>query len=249
MRAILTYHSIDSSGSPVSLSEEAFRAHVRFFGSGRVAVVPLADLPSLPDEKDAIAITFDDGFLNFTSSALPLLTHQGLPATVFVVSDAVGGTNTWGGASTPGIPTLPLMSWPDLARAREAGFEIGAHTRNHPDLTGLSPERVEDEMAGCSERIFSELGDRPRRFAYPYGSVNDTVARAARERFEQCVTTELRPVSPGDDRALLPRLDAWYFRRAGTLEAWGTPAFRRRIWIRAQGRRVRAMMAATGRSQ
>ena len=47
MRAILTYHSIDSSGSPISLSEEAFRAHVRFFGSGRVAVVPLADLPAM----------------------------------------------------------------------------------------------------------------------------------------------------------------------------------------------------------
>ena len=93
MRAILTYHSIDSSGSPISLSEEAFRAHVRFFGSGRVAVVPLADLPSMPDEQDAIAITFDDGFLNFTSSAMPQLSHLGFPATVFVVSDAVGGTN------------------------------------------------------------------------------------------------------------------------------------------------------------
>ncbi len=44
MRAILTYHSIDSSGSPISLSEESFRGHVRFLGSGRVSVVPLAEL-------------------------------------------------------------------------------------------------------------------------------------------------------------------------------------------------------------
>lgn len=249
MRAILTYHSIDSSGSAVSVPEETFRAHVRFFGSGRVAVVPLADLPSMPDEKDAVAITFDDGFLNFTSSAMPLLSHQGFPATVFVVSDAVGRTNEWGGEPAPGIPTLPLMSWPDLGRARDAGFEIGAHTRNHPDLTSLSPEQVEDEMAGCSERIRSELGERPRRFAYPYGSVNPGVARSARDRFEQSVTTEFRPLSSGDDQALLPRLDAWYFQRPGTLEAWGTAAFRRRLWIRAQGRRVRAMMTATGRSQ
>lgn len=249
MRAILTYHSIDSSGSPVSVPEEAFRAHVRFFGSGRVSVVPLAELPSMPDEKDAIAITFDDGFLNFSSSAMPLLAHRGFPATVFVVSDAVGGTNEWGGESTPGIPSLPLMSWPDLGRARDAGFEIGAHTRHHPDLTGLSPEQIEDEMAGCSERICSELGERPRRFAYPYGLVSPAVAQSARERFEHSVTTEFRMLSSGDDPALLPRLDAWYFQRPGTLEAWGTAAFRRRIWIRAQGRRVRAMMTATGRSQ
>ena len=120
MRAILTYHSIDSSGSPISLSEESFRAHVRFFGSGRVNVVPLAELASVPDEKDAVALTFDDGFLNFTSSAMPVLAHLGFPATVFVVSGAVGTSNSWGGHEANGIPMLPLMSWTDLQRAREA---------------------------------------------------------------------------------------------------------------------------------
>ena len=249
MRAILTYHSIDSSGSPISLSEEAFRAHVRFFGSGRVAVVPLADLPTVPDETDAIAITFDDGFLNFTSTAMPLLSHLGFPATVFVVSDAVGGSNAWGGKPAPGIPTLPLMSWPDLERARDAGFEIGAHTRNHPHLTGLSNEQAVEEISGCVDRIVSELGERPRRFAYPYGDVNDAVAAVARQTFEHSVTTELSLLGPDDDRALLPRLDAYYFQRSGTIEAWGTAAFRRRLWIRAQGRKVRALMSPASRGQ
>jgi hypothetical protein len=249
MRAILTYHSIDSSGSPISVSEETFREHVRFFGSGRVTVVPLAQLPSEPDERDAVALTFDDGFLNFTSSAMPVLSDLGFPATVFVVSDAVGGTNDWGGRSSPGIPTRPLMDWPDLQRAREAGFEIGAHSRTHPRLTALSPSQLEDETRGCVERLQAELGESPRRFAYPYGAVNDAVARSARDLFEHSVTTELRLVGPRDDAALLPRLDAWYFRRTGTLEAWGSAAFRRRLWIRAQGRRVRAMMGAGGRAQ
>ena len=248
MRAILTYHSIDSSGSPISLSEAAFRAHVRFFGSGRVTVVPLADLPAVPDEKDAVAITFDDGFLNFTSSAMPLLSHLGFPATVFVVSDAVGGTNVWGGRDVPGIPTLPLMSWTDIARARDAGFEIGAHTRTHPRLTSLSQPQVEEEMSGCADRIGSELGDRPRRFAYPYGDVNDAVASVARRMFSQSVTTDLDLLRSDADAALLPRLDAFYFQRPGTIEDWGTVAFRRRLWIRAQGRKLRALVAG-GRAQ
>jgi peptidoglycan/xylan/chitin deacetylase (PgdA/CDA1 family) len=249
MRAILTYHSIDSSGSPISLSEDTFRAHVRFFGSGRVAVVPLADLLSMPDEKDALAITFDDGFLNFASTAMPLLSHLGFPATVFVVSDAVGATNAWGGTPASGIPTLPLMSWSDLERVRDAGFEIGAHTRNHPNLTGLSLAQADDEISGCVDRIFSELGERPRRFAYPYGDVNDAVAALARQTFEHSVTTELDLLGPDDDSALLPRLDAYYFQRSGTIEAWGTTAFRRRVWIRAQGRKVRALMTPASRNQ
>ena len=79
--------------------------------------------------------------------------------------------------------------------------------------------------------------------------MNETVAAVARETFEHSVTTELDVVRPDDDRALLPRLDAYYFQRSGTIEAWGTAAFRRRLWIRAQGRKVRAMMAPASRSQ
>jgi peptidoglycan/xylan/chitin deacetylase (PgdA/CDA1 family) len=203
----------------------------------------------MPDEKDAVAITFDDGFLNFTSSGMPVLRHMGLPATIFVVSEAVGGTNAWGGRETPGIPTLALMRWQELEAAHTAGFEIGAHTRTHADLTTLSSAQVEDEIAGCVERIVAELGKRPRRFAYPYGAVNDAVAGTARSTFEQSVTTELRALGAGDDPALLPRLDAFYFRRAGQLEEWGSPSFRRRLWIRAQGRRVRELMTAGGRSR
>ena len=246
MRAILTYHSIDSSGSPVSLPEDAFQAHVRFLASGRVRVVPLGDLPSTPEVEDAVAITFDDAFQNFATLAAPRLSGQGLPATIFVVSEAVGGTNAWSGRAAPGIPTLPLMGWGDLQSASAAGFEIGAHSRHHPDLTRLAPSKLEDETAGCAERIAAELGQRPRRFAYPYGAVNETVARVVREAFLQSVTTEMRPLSEDDDPALLPRLDAWYFRRAGALEGWGTPSFRRRVWFRAQGRRVRALMASAG---
>lgn len=246
MRAILTYHSIDSSGSPVSVSEETFRAHARFLGSGRVGVVPLADLPSLPDHEDAVALTFDDGFLNFTRSAMPLLANMGLPATVFVVSDAVGTTNAWGGREEPGIPTLPLMGWKELHSVRDAGIEIGAHTRHHLDLTAVSEAQLEDETAGCVDRISSELGERPRRFAYPYGAVNEAVARTTRDLFEQSVTTDMRLLAPDEDLALLPRLDAWYFRGAGALEGWGSPAFRRRLWIRAQGRRVRALVTNGG---
>jgi peptidoglycan/xylan/chitin deacetylase (PgdA/CDA1 family) len=249
MRAILTYHSIDSSGSPISVPVETFAAHAGFLASGRVKVLPLADLPSAPNDEDAVALTFDDGFRNVVTGALPTLREKSLPATIFVVSDAVGGTNGWGGRDAPGIPTLPLMNWADVQAAADTGFEIGAHSRRHPRLTTLSFAQLEDEVAGGADRIQAELGRRPDRFAYPYGDVNEAVARVARTAFEHSVTTELRPLADTDDRALLPRLDAWYFRQPGMLEDWGSPAFRRRLWIRAQGRRVRKMMVSAGRGR
>lgn len=245
MRGILMYHSVDSSGSAISVSDEQFSRHVRFLASGRVRVVPLADLPSVPDDEDAVALTFDDGFRNFASTAAPMLADAGLPATVFVVSGAAGRDNAWGGAAAPEIPVLPLMSWDEIASVATAGFEIGAHTRTHADLTRLPAAKAEEEMAGGADDIAARLGRRPLRFAYPYGATSPAVAAVARRTFAMSCTTALRPLRDDDDSALIPRLDAWYFRGAGRLEAWGTPAFRRRIWLRAQGRRVRRLMAGT----
>jgi peptidoglycan/xylan/chitin deacetylase (PgdA/CDA1 family) len=141
-----------------------------------------------------------------------------------------------------GVPELELMSWTDLEQLVRDGFEIGAHTRTHPDLTGLDASRVDEECAGSADRIASELGRRPGSFAYPYGRVNAAVADAARRHFDRSCTTELRAVGQDEDTALLPRLDAYYFRDAGRLEQWGTPAFRRRLWLRARGRALRGAL-------
>lgn len=242
MRAILTYHSLDDSGSPISLAPDAFRAHVRFLASGRVRVVGLEALLALPDDVDAVALTFDDGFANFATVALPLLAEQGWPATVFVVSDHVGSTNNWGGHAQRGIPTLPLMGWADLERVVAAGVTVGAHTRRHPDLTSQSADALRDEIGGCVATISERLGRRPTAFAYPYGRLSEGVVGATKDWCTHACTTELRVLSVGEDPLRLPRLDACYFRRPLQLETWGTAAFRRRLWIRARGREVRRVV-------
>jgi peptidoglycan/xylan/chitin deacetylase (PgdA/CDA1 family) len=243
MRAILTWHSIDPSGSPVSVGPDAFREQVAFLASGRVRVVPLAALPDVPPDADAVALTFDDAFANLAEHAFPRLAEHALPATVFVVSDHVGARNDWGGRDAPGIPTLPLLSWAALGRAGEGGVEIGAHTRRHPDLSRLGAAALEDEIAGCVSRIEGELGITPTSFAYPFGRTSEAALTVVRDTYRRAVTTELRALGDDEDRMLLPRLDMYYFRGPGQLSAWGSAAFRRRLWLRAQGRRVRELVA------
>jgi peptidoglycan/xylan/chitin deacetylase (PgdA/CDA1 family) len=243
MRAILTYHSIDDSGSPISITEATLRAHIRFLSSGVVSVVPLAELPERPDDQEVVALTFDDAFANFSSVALPLLRDHALPATLFVVSDRLGADNAWGGQPASGIPTLPLMTTAQVIDAARSGVDIGGHTRHHPDLTAIPAAQVTEEVAGCASRIEAIAGFRPLHFAYPYGAVDERSTDLVRNVFALACTTEFRAVTRGDDPVRLPRLDAWYFRKQGQLEQWGTPAFRRRLWLRAQGRRVRRLIS------
>lgn len=237
MRAILTYHSVDASGSVISVAPADFARHVRWLAASPLRVVPLADLPHAPG--DAVAITFDDAYANLAASALPLLAEHGMPATVFVVSGHVGGTNAWDDGAREAIPELPLLDWDALGRLAESGVAVGAHTRTHPRLDALDGVALEDEIVGGADDIARRLGVRPAAFAYPYGAVSGAAAAVARRAFGCAVTTELRVLRPAEDAALLPRLDMFYLRRAGALESWGSPRFRASLAARRAARRAR----------
>ena len=240
VRAILTYHSIDPSGSPISVSAAAFAAHVRWLASGRVRVVPLELLAGMDEgPDDAVALTFDDGFASVATEAAPRLLDHGLPATLFVVSGHVGRTNAWGGREAPGIPTLPLLGWEALGALAEAGFAIGAHTRTHPSLDALAPVEAAAEIEGAADELTTRTGRAPTAFAYPYGHAPPSAASCVRRRFAVGVTTELRPLRANEDAALLPRLDAYYFREPARLERWDTTAFRVHLRARRAARRAR----------
>jgi peptidoglycan/xylan/chitin deacetylase (PgdA/CDA1 family) len=195
---------------------------------------------------DAVALTFDDAFANFASDALPLLREHGLPATLFVVTQHAGRDNRWRGTGDAGVPVLPLLNWDGIARAREAGVTIAAHTRTHPHLPALAPAEVEDELQGCAAEIERRTGATPDGFAYPYGEFDERIASIAGRHYAWACTTEFRPLASAERNVALPRLDAWYFRDAGRLEQWGTPAFRTWLWYRRQGRRARSVMRRMG---
>lgn len=239
MRGILTYHSIDESGSPISVTAARFASHMRWLASSAVRVVPLAEIASVPDGTDAVAITFDDAFTNFATLAAPVLLDYMFPATLFVVTSHVGNTNAWGGQSDDSVPRLSLLRWDELAALASRGITLGAHGRTHCALDSVSASQVEDEIAGSAADLETRTGTRPISFAYPYGLVNGVAAACVRECYAWGCTTALRILSQSEDAALLPRVDAYYLRPPGRLEAWGTARFARRLRARALARGVR----------
>lgn len=237
MRAVLTYHSIDPSGSAISISEAEFRRHIEWLASGQVRVVPLSALIAMTDDEDAIALTFDDGYQNFGSTAAPLLEMHQLPSTLFVVTDRVGGTNAWGAASD--FPVLPLLDWSGIARVAEGGVELGSHGRTHRALSSLTLDELRDELVDSAQEVVREVGKTPVAFCYPYGDVTPRERREVSAEYELAVTTDFRALSSGDDSFLIPRLDAYYLREKDKLESWGTAAFDRYLKLRRGGRRIK----------
>jgi peptidoglycan/xylan/chitin deacetylase (PgdA/CDA1 family) len=242
MKAILTYHSIDTSGSIISVDPSALRRHLAWLRDSSVRVVGIRELLALPAEEDAAAITFDDGFENFATEAWPLLREHGYPATIYVVTGHVGGTNDWDSAGHRGLPRLPLLDWAGLAELARRGVTVASHGESHRDLRSVAPAELERELRDPVARIAAETGTQPEDFAYPYGAHDRRVMAAVGAYYATAVTTDLGPLEASPDPLRLPRIDMYYLRKPGPLQAWGSGRLRRTLLMRNRLRRVRGML-------
>lgn len=242
MKAIFTYHSIDDSGSVISVDRATFRRHMEWLAASGKAVYALDRLLHADWSGDAVAITFDDAFANFATEAWPILRDLDLAVTVFVPTDHVGSTNAWEDSGRSDIPQFPLLDWGGIGRLSEAGVRIGSHTRTHADLRRLDGERLADELVASADRIAAETGIRPATFAYPYGRSTPGARDAVAKCYSFAVTTELRYVDPNDDPHRLPRLDSYYLRRPGRIEGIGTTTMERYLAVRRGLRAARSLV-------
>ncbi len=104
------------------------------------------------------------------------------------------------------------MTWDELRQiSADPLCTIGAHTINHFNIKALDEGRALDEMLQSSGRIESELGGRPRHFAFPYGDKTSAGPRdfelASRAGFATAVTTRKGMIFPAHANHLtaLPR--------------------------------------------
>jgi peptidoglycan/xylan/chitin deacetylase (PgdA/CDA1 family) len=237
MHAILSYHSVDTARSPLALSEAELRRHLYWLASGKVQCVPLEWLPRVPAERDALSLTFDDGYADFADLAWPVFRHNDLPVTLFVVSARAGGASDWGG----GTPVRPLLGWDALVKLVDKGLVLGSHSRTHRDLTALSDAELEDEVAGSADEIEKRTGVRPKCFSHPFGKSDERVRAVVARHYQLACGQRLGVLSPGEPPFDLPRLDAHHFRDPKPFGAWGKPAFRRALAWRGLRRRFSSL--------
>jgi peptidoglycan/xylan/chitin deacetylase (PgdA/CDA1 family) len=96
----------------------------------------------------------------------------------------------------------------------QQGFEIGAHTINHPILTECSEAEALSEIGGAKEQLESIVRQPVRCFAYPNGRPGRDYARTHVEMVRQCgygaaVSTARGSVGTNSDILQLPRFGPW----------------------------------------
>ncbi len=246
--AILMYHSIDDSGSVVSVSPHLFRQQMKCLFAMGWQAQRLCDAVEYrrangqyPDRT--VVITFDDGFANLYEHALPTLTELDFVATVFVVTDHIGENNNWA-SPPPGLGVQRLLSWSQLKELRKAGWEIGAHSRTHPDLRQCDQVALESEIIGSAKDVEDYFGEPVRSFAYPYGYHSLTASEITVCTFQAACTTLLRRTC-NEPAHLLPRVDAYYVRTLDDMRSLVTGKWDYYLTWRRWARHVRAGLSSS----
>lgn len=188
---ILMYHYIsdpppgsDQLRRSLSVTPANLDAQMHYLKQAGYQTITLYDLydhlaqgKPLPDKP--IVLTFDDGYEDAFTNAMPILLKYGFVGTFFVLT---------GPADRDGAGAY--LTWKQIAAMSAAGMDMELHGREHVDLRNRSFEFLVHQTAGGRESIEAHTGKPVRWFAYPSGRYDAAVVRVLKSAgFWGAVTT------------------------------------------------------------
>ena len=198
---VLCYHSVgyDESGtSPLIVSPEKFREHMKGLKENGYTTLTMADLlkyliNNKPIPVKSVVITFDDGYKDNYINAFPILKEFGMTATIFVVSDLINGETS--------------MTDDEIKEMSDYGIDIESHTVSHNRLSEMSYSDQLYELSKSKSEIEKIVGKPIIAAAYPEGKFNDDTKTAIRESgYEMGFTIEHGYADRNDDLFMLNRV-------------------------------------------
>jgi peptidoglycan/xylan/chitin deacetylase (PgdA/CDA1 family) len=164
---VLMYHKIDRSvprdatGRSLTVDPAAFAAQLAWLRAHHVRTLTMNEaadaLAAGTPPRDAVVLTFDDGYRDAPEVALPLLRAYGARASFYVSAGFVGDARH--------------ASWAQLRAMRADGMEIGCHGTRHLDLSKLAPAQARREIDTCVAQVGRYVA-RPTTYAYAAGRWN-----------------------------------------------------------------------------
>ncbi len=108
-----------------------------------------------------VALTFDDGPSFYTEGLLDILKEHDVRATFFVLGTQV------------------RIQSETVARMFREGHQIGNHTWDHPNLTNMPDDQIQEQLRLTDDLIAQLIGGPTPFLRPPYGAYNDRVLAAS----------------------------------------------------------------------
>jgi peptidoglycan/xylan/chitin deacetylase (PgdA/CDA1 family) len=164
---VLMYHMVDphtppgAVGRSLTLEPAAFEAQLAWLRAHAIRTLTMNDLADAlrrgQHPRNAVVLTFDDGYTDGATVVTPLLRKYGDRASFYISAGFVGDGKHAG--------------WRQLRAMRADGMEIGCHGTRHLDLTVVGAKEAAHEVSACVTAL-SRYVARPTTYAYPAGRWN-----------------------------------------------------------------------------
>ncbi len=246
--AILMYHRVSEecagvcsptiNVTPARLKEQLSGLLERGFTPWPLERLLRAAEQNEPVPAKVFAVTFDDGFVNNLTAALPILQELNVPATIFLATAFLDSptpfpNDNWPGAGAEGVTAdawRPLTT--DECRALQASglISLGAHTHTHQFFVER-PAEFRADLARCVSILRERFGVERPTFSFPFGLASPELVAIAKESGVCCgLMTRPDCVRPGEDPFCWGRFGVTTADTAGTLAAklggWYSPLAR-----------------------
>jgi peptidoglycan/xylan/chitin deacetylase (PgdA/CDA1 family) len=204
---VLAYHSVDDTGSTLSVRREELREHLEILRDNGwrslSAAQYLRRLENNAADGREVLLTFDDAYENFYHEAAPLLLEHSCVATVFVPTDFIGSPPEWfrrdraeiarflgtlgfTGDELAAVDRMTsaaaerrLMSVTQISELLSSGFDFHSHSAGHHFLTTLPDEALEKDLRRSRQCMRQLFGVEADLLCYPYGVSDQRIARVA----------------------------------------------------------------------
>ena len=158
-----------------------------------------------PVPRNVFVVTFDDGYANNVTRALPILRELQVPATIFLATAYLDGTTAFPFDDWPpaGSDQVPPDCWQPMTRTQahsllDTGLiELGCHTHSHEVFLGR-PDAFRSDLERSIDCLRREFGVERPTFAFPYGSINREMRQIARECDVRCSLSTYRTLVETD---------------------------------------------------
>jgi len=174
---VLAYHRVnDQLKDNITVGVKQFEDQIAVLAK-YYTVVPLSALISAKAKpsifRPQVVVTFDDGYLDNYTNAVPILLRYNISATFFVSTGMINTRKPFPHDLLALGYSPPTMTWDNLREMKDQGFTIGSHTVNHISCGMESRSVVERELQESRQTLREQLGEFETAFAFPYGSRTD----------------------------------------------------------------------------
>jgi peptidoglycan/xylan/chitin deacetylase (PgdA/CDA1 family) len=197
------YHRVDvdrppdAVGRQLTVNPQQLRAQLAYLKSQGIEGISMAQFLQRLERHQPLGrvavLTFDDGYADQDTYAVPLLRAFGDSATFYIVTGELGRARH--------------LTWRQVERMAHEGMDIGAHGVQHDDLSELPPAQQAyqiDNSVGALERV---LRQPIESYAYPSGRFNrETLLLVQRANVPLAVTTDPVYVLPPENRFEMTRV-------------------------------------------